>query len=76
MTEKKDKQPNLFGDTDAVFNALETEITIVNDELADQGKKIDRAEKTIEILGERKEKLVEARDIVAKTRKKTKTKNI
>ena len=62
------KQPNLFGDADEVFNALETERTYIVAEIKDCFKAIDRKKAVIRILDGRKTKLDGALKIAKKQR--------
>lgn len=67
---KKDqKQPNLYGDEDKVFNVLETDVTMIKADITARHGKIDKLKDDIEKLTVRLEEVEEARDIVAKTRK-------
>lgn len=66
---KTEKQPNLFGDIDQVYNALETERTIVVEAIESAHGKIAKLEEKITAMGERKEGLDDAIVIVAKQRK-------
>jgi len=62
------KQPNLFGDTDEVFNALETERLHLVTEIKDCFKAIDRKKAVIRVLDGRKSKLDGAIKIAKKQR--------
>jgi hypothetical protein len=59
MTNEKPEQPNLFGDAEEVFNALESAAQ----------KSIDRKQKEIKQLSERQQKLSHAIVLVRKARK-------
>lgn len=62
------RQPNLFGETDEVFNALETERLHLVAEIKDCFKAIDRKKAVIRVLEERKSKLDGALKITKKQR--------
>ena len=66
---KEEKQPNLYGEGDKVFNVLETDVTTIEEEIKAKYNKIGKLEKEIEALAKWLIEVVEARDIVAKTRK-------
>ena len=76
VEKKKEKQPNLFGEIDQVFNALDTELTMVKEEIEARHKKIGNLEDQIQTLEGRKEKLVEAVEIVAKQKKDAEAKAV
>jgi hypothetical protein len=59
-TKKKEEQPFLFGEIDQIYNALETERTMLNSEIKEQNRKIDRCNVVITILSERRDNLSEA----------------
>lgn len=69
-SEKKSpaKQPNLFGEADEIFNALETERLHLVDEIKDCYKAIDRKKAVIRVLDDRKRKLDSALVIAKKQR--------
>ena len=62
------KQPNLFGEADEVFNALETERTRLVNEIKDCFKAIDRKKAVIRVLDDRKTRLDSAIKIAKKQR--------
>lgn len=66
---KEEKQSNLYGDEDKVFNVLETDIVTITSEIKGKHDKIEKLKKEIKALGSWMDEVVEARDIVAKTRK-------
>lgn len=61
---EKTKQPNLFGEENQVYNALETEISVVTGQIRSSYERIERIETGIKELAERRDKLKDARDIV------------
>lgn len=67
--EKEEKQPNLYGNEDKVFNVLETDVTMIKADIKAKADKIDKLVSDIGVLRERLGEVEEARDIVAKTRK-------
>lgn len=67
--EKEEKQPNLYGEGDKVFNVLETDITTIKADIEAKYGKIDKLKKDIKTLHVWLKEVEEARDIVAKTRK-------
>lgn len=67
-TKKKEEQPFLFGEIDQIYNALETERTIINSEIKEQNKKIERCEMVITILSRRRDNLSEAIELAKKKR--------
>lgn len=70
------KQPNLYGDEDKVFNVLETDVTAIKADITAKYGKIGKLEDEIETLEAWLLEVEEARDIVAKTRKDAKAKDI
>lgn len=66
---KEQKQPNLYGEEDKVFNVLETDVSTIKKEIKAKYDKIDKLKSDIEGLTTWLEEVQEARDIVAKTRK-------
>ncbi|MBU2249859.1 MAG: hypothetical protein KKD77_24145 [Gammaproteobacteria bacterium] len=70
----KEKQRNLFGEVDQLFNCLHTELTLLNEDIEGTQKSIDRKEKTLNILEERKGKMEEAIATVRKERNELKKK--
>jgi len=66
---KSEKQPNLYGEEDKVFNVLETDVTTIKREIKTKFEKIDKLKTDIEKLTAWLKEVTEARDIVAKTRK-------
>jgi chromosome segregation ATPase len=59
-----DEQKNLFGEIDAVYNTLETELKFVGDEISKNQKSIDRAKDKIMSLEERRVELRKSIEIV------------
>ena len=57
-------QQNLFGEIDAVYNTLETELKFVNDEISKNQKSIDRAKEKIMALEERRTEIKKSIKIV------------
>lgn len=66
---KEEKQPNLYGDEDKVFNVLETDVTTIKTDIEAKYGKIDKLKKEIKTLYAWLKEVEEARDIVAKKRK-------
>lgn len=71
MAKENIEQRNLFGEIDLVYNCLHTELTIVNEDIESAQKSIERLEKKIGDLEERKEELHKSIEIVGKGRKKS-----
>lgn len=72
--EKDQEQQTLFGETEFVFNALHTELTEVNVDIANTQSSIEKKEKLLGELGERQDKLNKALGIVRKQRNELKPK--
>jgi len=72
MVKKQEKQANLYGEEDKVFNVLETDVMMIKNDIKAKADKIDKLVSDIGILKERLGEVEEARDIVAKTRKTAK----
>ena len=66
---KEEKQPNLYGDEDKVFNVLETDITTIKTDIEAKYSKINKLKENIKTLHVWLKEVEEARNIVAKTRK-------
>jgi len=66
---KTETQPNLYGPEDKVFNVLETDVTMIKDDIQSRHTKIDKLKTEIKGLTNRLTEVEEARDIVAKTRR-------
>lgn len=66
---KKEKQPNLYGDEDKVFNVLETDVTSIKSDISNKYDKIGKLNEEIKTLQVWLKEVMEARDIVAKKRK-------
>ena len=70
MKKKKDeKQPNLYGDEDKVFNVLETDVMSIKSDVSTKYDKIGKLKEEIKTLQVWLKEVEEARDIVAKKRK-------
>lgn len=70
----KAEQQTLFGETDFVFNALHSELTEVNVDIANTQSSIEKKEKMLGELEERQGKLNRALGIVRKQRNELKPK--
>ena len=66
---KEEKQPNLYGDEDKVFNVLETDVTSIKTDIEAKYSKINKLKEDIKTLHVWLKEVEEARNIVAKTRK-------
>ena len=66
----KGENQNLFGEGDVVFNALETELTVVTSEIDSAQKSINRLKEKILDLEERRTELKKSVEIVGGFRKK------
>ena len=66
---KEEKQPNLYGDEDKVFNVLETDVTSIKGDISTKYDKIGKLNEEIKTLQVWLKEVEEARNIVAKTRK-------
>lgn len=69
MKKNNGKQPNLYGESDKVFNVLETDVTTIQSDIKAKHDKIGKLEKEIGALQTWLKEVKDARDIVAKTRK-------
>lgn len=66
---KEEKQPNLYGDEDKVFNVLETDVTSIKSDISNKYDKIGKLNEEIKTLQVWLKEVMEVRDIVAKKRK-------
>lgn len=64
-----EKQPNLYGEEDKVFNVLETDVTTIKAEIKAKYAKIEKLRSEIQGCARWLTEVEEARDIVGKTRK-------
>jgi len=69
LEKKAEKQPNLYGNEDKVFNVLETDVTTIKADIEAKYGKINKLKEDIKTLHVWLKEVEEARDIVAKTRK-------
>ena len=66
---KETKQPNLFGEVDELYNTLQTEKTVILEEIERAEKSMDNLEKKMDELGSRAGAVNRAITTVEKQRK-------
>ena len=71
---RNEHQPNLFGDQNFVFNALQEEISGIHSDIERTNDSIDKKKKLLEDLSRRKQQLDKAALIITKSKHLVKAK--